>query len=463
MSDSTATHEDEPATPLRARRGCLPSPHRGQPRPLRNLNRGLRVLGPGLVTGCADDDPSGIGTYSQAGAAFGSALLWMAPVLLPLAIAVQEMCGRVGIVTHHGLAGIIRRHYARPVLYGAVALLCIANTINVGADLGAMAAATNLLVPVPQQLLVILFALGILLAEIFVPYRRYAKVLKWLTLSLLAYVLTAFITQPDWASLLQATFTPHIEWTASFLGLMVAIYGTTISPYLFFWQTSQEVEEEELHHRSLDNADHVRQKRAVRLELKRLRLDTSLGMLAATATFWFIVVTTSSTLHANGITNIATADQAAQALEPLVSTFPYSGVLAKLLFTLGILGTGLLAVPILAGASGYAVAETFGWREGLERRFSQAYGFYAVIAVSTLLGLALPLLHVDPIKALIYAAILNGVVSVPLLALLMLVGNNKKILGDQVNGWPSNVFGAIALALATLAVLATVILSVTGH
>jgi Mn2+/Fe2+ NRAMP family transporter len=349
------------------------------------------------------------------------------------------------------------------VLYIAVALLCIANTINVGADLGAMAAATNLLVPIPQQLLVIFFALGILVLEIFVPYRRYAKVLKWLTLSLLAYVLTAFIIQPNWLSLLQATFTPHIEWTAGFLGLMVAIYGTTISPYLFFWQTSQEVEEEELHHRSLDNDDHVRQKRAVRFELKRLRVDTTLGMLAATATFWFIVVTTSSTLHANGITNIATADQAAQALEPLVSTFPYSGVLAKLLFTLGILGTGLLAVPILAGASGYAVAETFGWREGLERRFSQAYGFYAVIAVSTLLGLALPLLHVDPIKALIYAALLNGVVSVPLLALLMLVGNNKKILGTQVNGWPSNIFGGLALALATVAVLATVVLSVTGH
>jgi NRAMP (natural resistance-associated macrophage protein)-like metal ion transporter len=462
MSDSTATHEDDPITPPHPRKR-LPLPHRGLPRPLRGLNRGLRVLGPGLVTGAADDDPSGIGTYSQAGAAFGAGLLWMAPVLLPLAIAVQEMCGRVGIVTHHGLAGIIRRHYTRPVLYAAVGLLCIANTINVGADLGAMAAATNLLVPIPQQLLVILFAVGILLLEIFVPYRRYAKVLKWLTLSLLAYVLTAFITQPDWASLLKATFTPQIEWTAGFLGLVVAIYGTTISPYLFFWQTSQEVEEVELHHRSLDNDDHVRQKRAVRFELRRLRVDTTLGMLAATATFWFIVVTTSSTLHANGVTNIATADQAAQALEPLVRTFPYSGVLAKLLFTLGILGTGLLAVPILAGASGYAVAETFGWREGLERRFSQAYGFYAVIAVSTLLGLALPLLHVDPIKALIYAALLNGVVSVPLLALLMLVGNNKKILGDQVNGWPSNVFGGIALALATLAVLATVILSVTGH
>ncbi len=211
MSEPTATQEDQPTIPPRARRRLpvplplsLPVPHRGLPRPLRGLNRGLRVLGPGLVTGAADDDPSGIGTYSQAGAAFGSALLWMAPVLLPLAIAVQEMCGRVGIVTHHGLAGIIRRHYARPVLYGAVALLCIANTINVGADLGAMAAATNLLVPIPQQLLVIFFALGILLLEIFVPYRRYAKVLKWLTLSLLAYVLTAFITQPDWAESAQS-------------------------------------------------------------------------------------------------------------------------------------------------------------------------------------------------------------------------------------------------------------------
>jgi NRAMP (natural resistance-associated macrophage protein)-like metal ion transporter len=461
MSESVTTREDE-SPPPRARLR-LTSPHRGYPRPLRDLNRALRVLGPGLVTGAADDDPSGIGTYSQAGAAFGSGLLWMAPLLLPLAIAVQEMCGRIGIVTHHGLAGIIRRHYARPVLYGAVALLCFANTINVGADLGAMAAATNLLVPVPRELLVILFALGILLLEIFVPYRRYAQVLKLLTLSLLAYVLTAFIIQPDWASLLHATFTPQIAWNTGFLSLVVAIYGTTISPYLFFWQASQEVEEVELHHRSLDSADHVRQKRAVGFELKRLRVDTSLGMLAATATFWFIVVTTSSTLHTHGVTDIATADQAARALEPLVRTFPYSGTLAKLLFTLGILGTGLLAIPVLAGASGYAVAETFGWREGLERRFYQAYGFYAVIALATLLGLALPLLHVDPIRALIYAAVLNGAVSVPLLALLLLVGNNKKILGKQVNGWPSNLIGGIALTLATVAVLATVILSVSGH
>jgi Mn2+/Fe2+ NRAMP family transporter len=380
-----------------------------------------------------------------------------------LAIVVQEMCGRIGIVTHHGLAGVIRRQYARPVLYNMVLLVCIANTINVGADLGAMADATHLLLPVPREILVILFALGILLVEIFVPYRHYARVLKLLTLSLLAYVLTAFIIRPDWGHLLLATITPHLEWTTNFLSLGVAVYGTTISPYLFFWQTSQEVEEEELHHRTLESSDGVRQRTATLLELKRLRADTTLGMVAATATFWFIVVSTSSTLHAHGIGTIATADQAAQALEPLVRTFPHSGAWAKLLFTVGILGTGLLAIPILAGASGYAVAEAFRWREGLERRFSQAHGFYGVIALSTLLGLALPLLHVDPIKALVYAAVVNGIVSVPLLALLLLVTNNAKILGKHTNGWLSNLVGGIALVLATLAVLATLVLSISGH
>jgi NRAMP (natural resistance-associated macrophage protein)-like metal ion transporter len=462
MSESTVTRDDQPVPSPRVR-WIRSWPHRGHPHPLRDLHRALRVLGPGLVTGAADDDPSGIGTYSQAGASFGNGLLWLAPVLLPMAIVVQEMCGRIGIITHQGLAGVLRQHYARPVLYSTVLLLCIANTINVGADLGAMADATHLLLPAPREFLVIVFALGILLLEIAVPYRHYARILKVLTLSLVAYVLTAFISQPDWGQLLVATITPHLEWTGAFLSLVVAVYGTTISPYLFFWQTSQEVEEEELHHRALERSDGVRQRRATRLELKRLRADTTLGMVAATTTFWFIVVTTSSTLHAYGVTTIATADQAAQALEPLVHTFPHSGTWAKLLFTLGILGTGLLATPVLAGASGYAVAEAFHWREGLERRFSQASGFYGVIAVSTLVGLALPLLHVDPIKALIYAAVVNGVVSVPLLALLLLVSNNPTILGKHTNGWLTNLVGGIALVVAALAVLATLALTVRGQ
>jgi NRAMP (natural resistance-associated macrophage protein)-like metal ion transporter len=453
----TPTAVPEPGAPDsaligRTRRRVFPSPHRGRPHPLRRLSRALRVLGPGLITGAADDDPSGIGTYSQAGAAFGTGLLWLALYLLPLAIAVQEMCGRIGLVTNKGIAGVLRASYGRPLLYVAVGLLFIANTINVGADLGAMAASVQMLAPgMPFIPILVVFAAGILLLEIFIPYRHYARILKLLTLSLAAYLITAIIVQPDWSALLLATIAPQVQFTPAYFALVVAVIGTTISPYLFFWQASEEVEEQEKLHRHHDNKDTVRQQRSLKAQLRGLRLDTALGMGAAAITFWFIVVTTSATLHANGITNITSASEAARALEPLVQTFPNAGKIAQVIFAVGVIGTGLLAVPVLAGASAYGVAEAFGWREGLARPLFQARGFYGVIALSTLVGMALNLFGVNPIQALVYAALLNGLVAVPLLAVILLVANNRRVMGEHVNGWLSNVMGGVTLVALAVA------------
>jgi NRAMP (natural resistance-associated macrophage protein)-like metal ion transporter len=448
----------EPAVSGQPRRRIISSPHRGRPRPLRRLSRALKVLGPGLITGAADDDPSGIGTYSQAGAAFGTGLLWLALYLLPLMIAVQEMCGRIGLVTNKGIAGVLRECYSRRLLYVAVGLLLVANTINVGADLGAMAASVQMLAPGLSFIPILIgFAIGILLLEILVPYRHYARVLKLLTLSLLAYLITAIIVQPDWAALLLATIVPQIQFTPAYFALVVAVIGTTISPYLFFWQAAEEVEENKLHHRGRHSKDPIRQERSLRAQLRGLRLDTTLGMGAAAVTFWFIVTTTSATLHANGITNITSASDAARALEPLVQTFPNAGKVAQVIFAVGIIGTGLLAVPVLAGASAYSVAEAFGWREGLARPLYQARGFYGVIALSTLVGMALNLLGVNPIRALVYAAITNGLIAVPLLALILSAANNRRVMGEYVNRRLSNVMGVITLVALAVAGIVTVV------
>ncbi|GAC1456484.1 MAG: divalent metal cation transporter [Ktedonobacterales bacterium] len=436
-------------------------PHRGQPRPLRDIGRWLRVFGPGLITGAADDDPSGIATYSQTGASFGFGQLWLALYMLPLMIAVQEMCGRIGLVSGQGIAGVVRRRYRREVLLGAVALVVAANTINVGADLGAMAAATQLLVPdAPAWLLVILFAAGVLALEVFVPYRQYARVLKVLTLSLAAYVVTGFIIAPDWGLVLRATFLPNIQLNVTFLLLVVAVLGTTISPYLFFWQASEEVEEEILHHRHRSpEHDGTRLKRALALELRGLRVDTALGMLASEVTTWFIIVATAGTLFRsgpNGGVTITTAAQAARALQPLVRTFPHAGELAAALFALGIIGTGLLAVPVLAGSAAYGVAEALGWREGLYRPLRQARGFYAVIAAATVGGLLLNFLGVNPVQALVYTAVINGVVAVPLLVIILLVANNRAVMGEHTNGWLSNTVGILTTVAMGVAAVATV-------
>jgi Mn2+/Fe2+ NRAMP family transporter len=463
-STDTPLRPDESAGPVdpaqRERRRAAGSAalthHRGAPRFL-HAPRFLRILGPGLITGAADDDPSGIGTYSQTGAAYGAALLWTALYLLPLMIVTQEMCGRIGLVTRQGLAGVVRAHYNRRLLLGAVALLFIANTINVGADLGAMTAAIRLLVPAaPAAPLLILIALVVLGLEIFVPYRVYAQALKFLALSLVAYVITGVIIGGDWRTLILDTLVPHIEFTPAYLTLLVALIGTTISPYLFFWQASEEVEEEDGHNRA-KGAGSVWSKRALTLKLKRLRADTIFGMLAAEITFWFIIQTTAGTLHAHGITTIQTAAEAAQALEPFVRGLPHAGVIAQTIFTLGIVGTGLLAVPVLAGSAAYGVAEAFGWHEGLAKVFTQARGFYGVIAASTLIGLALNFIGVNPIAALVYAAVINAIVAVPLLALILRVANNRAIMGDFVNGRLTNVVGMLTLAFMTIAAVVALI------
>nr|MBF6589375.1 Nramp family divalent metal transporter [Ktedonobacterales bacterium] len=408
------------------------------------MRRLFGTLGPGLITGAADDDPSGIGTYAQAGASFGFTQLWLVLYLLPLMIAVQEMCGRIGIITHHGLAGVMRRHYPRWILSSAVVLVFVANSFNLGADLAAMSASVRLLVPgAPFVVVLIGFAAVILALEIFVPYVSYARVLKFLALALLAYVITGIIIQPDWGAIARATLIPHIQPTAGFLALVVGLIGTTISPYLFFWQASEEVEElrserqpeqpglpgRHTRRRQTRLVLRARRWRRTRGQLTRLRADTAIGMAASETVAWFIMITTGGTLFANHVGQITSADQAAVALTPLVHSFPHAGELARLIFALGIIGAGLLAVPTLAGAAAYATAEAFGWREGLSRRLRHAPGFYGAIAAATLVGLILGLVGLNPIQALVYAAVLNGIIAVPLLVLLLFIANNRGILG----------------------------------
>jgi NRAMP (natural resistance-associated macrophage protein)-like metal ion transporter len=452
---AVAPHEHERSTLLRV--------PRGRPTPLLQIRRWLRILGPGLVTGAADDDPSGIGTYSQAGAAYGTGQLWLALYMLPLLIAVQEMCARIGLVTGKGIAAVVRQHYSRRVLFVAVGLVLVANTLNVGADLGAMAATVQLLVPgAPFLFLIVVVAGGILALEVFVPYQRYAVVLKVLALSLFAYVATGLIVGPRGIDLLRATVVPNIEFTPAFLALVVGVLGTTISPYLFFWQASEEVEEVKVHHREPRGTDWVRQRQALLGRLRALRIDTVLGMLLSEVATWFIIFTTGSVLHTHGVTTITTADQAAAALEPLVHTFPYAGTLAKAIFAVGILGVGLLGIPVLAGSAAYAVAEAFHWKEGLAQTLRQAPGFYAVIGVATLVGLTLNLLRINPILALVYSAIINGVVAVPLLVLILLIANNRAIMQRYTNGRLANAVGILTVLGMGAAAIAAVLLFLKG-
>lgn len=430
--------------------------HRGHPGPLRNIGRWLRILGPGLITGAADDDPSGIGTYSQAGAAFGTGQLWLLLYMLPLMIAVQEMCGRIGLVTGKGIAALIRQHYSRTLLFAAVALVLVANTINIGADLGALAAATQLLFPkVPLFAILIAAGLGILLLEVFVPYRFYATVLKVLTIALLAYVVTGFLVGANWGAVLRATLIPNLQATPTFLALVVGMLGTTISPYLFFWQASEEVEEKQEQDQGRRHAQ-KRSKPSLPQAIRTLRIDTACGMLVSEITAWFIVLTVGSTLYPHGITTITSAEQAASALAPLVKSFPHAGELARLIFAVGLIGTGLLAVPILAGSAAYAVSEAFGWHEGLARTITHARGFYGVITLATLVGVAMNFLGINPMMALVYTAMINGVVAVPLLVLILLIANNHAIMGDQTNRKLANsvgIFTTLAMAAAAVAAI----------
>ena len=413
---------------------------------MKKLRRILKSLGPGFITGASDDDPSGIGTYAQTGAAFGLQQLWTAPFSFPFMAAVQEMCGRIGLVTGSGLAGVIRRHYQKSILYVAVGILLVANTVNIGADLGAMAAAARLVVDLPLVFWLVSITLLSLVLEVFVSYRLYARVLKYLTFSLLTYVVTAFIVTQDWRAALVATLVPTVVASREYVLNVVAILGTTISPYLFFWQASEEVEEEVLRHKITSMGAGV--PRISQKEIRELRLDTLTGMLFSNVIMFFIILTTASTLGLHGIRDVATADQAAAALRPLAGTF------ASLLFAIGIIGTGLLAIPVLAGSASYALSEAFGWREGLYRKFQQAHGFYGVITIATVIGLLMNFTSIPPMKLLYYSAVLNGIAAPPLLVIILFIANNRRIMGAYTNSRFSNVLGvAITVLMSFVSLL----------
>ncbi len=408
----------------------------------------ISFIGPGFITGASDDDPSGIATYSQTGAQFGLGQLWTALFSVPFMIVIQEMCGRIGLVTGKGLAGVMRLHYGRWLLYFCVGLLFLANTINIGADLGAMAEALGLLVPISFPILLLLLTVVTLLLEVFVSYRVYVRFLKYLALSLIAYIITAFVVEKNWFEVMHSLVVPHFSWTKDYLMNIVALLGTTISPYLFFWQADEEVEEEVLTHKLKDFGQGV--PKVTRGDFRHLTWDTVLGMVFSNVVTFFIIVTTAATFWSHGITTIETAPQAAEALRPLAGRF------ASLLFTVGIIGTGLLSVPVLAGSASYAVAEASGWRSGLYRKFSQAHGFYGVISLATVAGLIINFVHIPPFKMLYYTAILNGLIAPILMIVILCLANNKKIMGAHTNSRLSNILGitiTVFMALCSLVLL----------
>lgn len=401
----------------------------------------VRELGPGLVTGAADDDPSGIATYSQAGAAFGYHLLWTAVVTLPLMTAVQVMCARIGVVTRRGLAAVLREHYSRWLLWFACLLLFVANTINIAADLGGMAAAASMLSGIPSMWFVPAFTIAILALLIFASYEYITRIFKWLTLVLFAYVLTAFVAKPDWLEVFRETVHPRIQYTHDYLLTFVAILGTTISPYLFFWQAAQNAEQEEHFEKKIEG----RPRRALQRELRSSERDVGAGMLISNLIMFFIILTAGATLQKAGQTTIETAEQAAAALRPL------AGNAAYLLFTLGLVGTGILAVPVLAGSAAYALAEAGAWNAGMSEKIHDARNFYGVIAIAMLIGMAMNFAQFNAVRLLFWTAVINGLLAPPLLIILLFVCNNPKVMGDHRNGWKLNLFGILAAALMTFA------------
>ena len=414
-------------------------------------SRFFRFLGPGLITGAADDDPSGIATYSQAGATYGFGQLWSIALCLPLMIAVQESCARIGSVTGKGLVKVTSELYSKKVLYGVVSLVVIANVINIGADIAAVGAALNLLFPVPILLLSTIFTLVVLFLEIAIGYHAYAKFLKFLALSLLAYVFTAIIVHPNWNEVFRSLVIPQITWEANYWYVIVALLGTTISPYMFFWQATEEVEE---------------QKYAIKAglpqrTLRTIRRDNSIGMTISQLGSIFMIVTTAVVLHQHGLKEIGSAADAARALEPLVQGFPNAGTYAKILFAIGIIGMGLLGIPVLAGSVSYAISDTRNWRQGLDYKFSQAKQFYAVIILATAAGWLLNIIGVDPIHALVFAAVINGLVSIPLVFLIYKISNDSRVMGIHTGGPLSKtmLLATFAITLACGAILGSSLLS----
>jgi len=418
-------------------------------RPARHVHFLLR-LGPGLITGAADDDPSGIATYSQVGALFGMGMLWTMLFSFPLMAAMQEICARLGRITGAGIAENLRKNYPKPVLYGLVLLLCWANIFNLGADVTAMGAAAQLVFGGSLNAYALGFGLLSLFLVVYVPYKKYVHYLKWLTLALFAYVATAFVVHVPWKLALRSTVIPSVSWTADYWMALVAVLGTTISPYLFFWQTSEEAEDVRLNR---NESPLKRRPEQANSEFRRISLDTWVGMGFSNLVAFFIILTTAATLHAAGAgQGIETSADAAKALQPLAGRFAF------LLFALGIIGTGLLAVPVLAGSAAYAVAEAFRWRASLESRPRQAPRFYAVLAAATIIGIALNFLGMNPIRALYWSAVINGVVAVPLMVMLMIMSANAAIVKEfslpvylRVVGWAATV----VMLLASLAFIAS--------
>jgi NRAMP (natural resistance-associated macrophage protein)-like metal ion transporter len=414
----------------------------------RRVRRFFGELGPGLITGAADDDPSGISTYSVTGASFGYAPLWTALFSFPLMVSVQLMCARLGMVTGRGLAGVIRRTYPPWVLWGACSLLIVANVVNIGADLGGMAEATEMVTRISSLVWTPIYATLIISLLFWTSYSFIARVFKWLTLVLFAYILAAFLAHPDWRVVLRSTFVPHVEWSSAYIATFVGILGTTISPYLFFWGASQEVEEERKKGRN-----RVEEREgATDEELRKSRADVVTGMFFSNLVMYFIILTTATTLHAHGQTNIETAQQAAEALKPLAGSGAYW------LFTLGLIGTGMLGVPVLAGAAAYAVAEAKEWHGSLNARPRLAKKFYAIVASAMILGLFLDYAGVNAVKMLFWSAVLNGVLAPPLIVLVVLLTSSRRVMGDRVNsrllkwlGWST----AAVMAMAAVAMFAT--------
>jgi NRAMP (natural resistance-associated macrophage protein)-like metal ion transporter len=402
----------------------------------------LRLLGPGLITGAADDDPSGIATYAQVGAQFGPSILWTMLFVYPFMAAIQEISARLGRVTGHGIAGNMRLFYPTWMLYVIVALLIVANTINIGADIGAMGAAVNLLIGGPSHLYCVLFAIISVVLQIRVPYKAYSAILKWLTFSLFAYVGTIFVVQINWAEVARGTFVPTISLEKEYLAALIAVLGTTISPYLLFWQSGEEVEQME----SAPREDPLKKvPREASEQFKRIKIDTYIGMAFSNLIAYFIILTAAATLHTHGKTDINSAAEAAEALRPI------AGPLAALLFSLGIVGTGLLALPVLGGSAAYGVGEAFKWPVGLERKAREAKAFYSVLAVATLIGLAINFTKLDPIKALVWAAIINGITAAPVMCFMMLLASRRKVMGELTLPFYLKTLGWLATAIMALA------------
>lgn len=414
-------------------------------------SRFFRVLGPGLITGAADDDPSGIATYSQAGATYGFGQLWSITLCLPLMIAVQETCARIGSVTGKGLVRVTSELYSKKILYSVVSLVVIANVINIGADIAAVGAALNLLIPLPIFVLSTIFTIVVLLLEIFVGYHAYSKFLKILALSLLSYVFTAIIVQPNWSEVIKALIIPKITWETNYWYVLVALLGTTISPYMFFWQATEEVEE----------IKYAEKSGTKRRSIKMVRRDNAIGMTISQLASFFMIITTAVVLHGTGTGQIASAADAASALEPLVKSFPNAGLYAKILFAIGIIGMGLLAIPVLAGSVSYAISDTRGWNQGLDNKFAQAKQFYGVIIIATVAGWVITVIGINPMQALVFAAVINGLVSIPLIFLISRISKNKEVMGENIGGLLSRTMLMVAFVI-TLSAGAFLIGSLLG-